>query len=137
MAYLSLILISLALAAGFLALTAYETERGVRFFGDFRMRLDRDVERVEFIIANVDLAAFLRDEIERLAHKIGHDIAHLTLQVVRAAERLLTRTVRHLRTKESMDAPREASREFVKTLSDFKGHLEATRPEVPSVHDVP
>lgn len=134
MVYLFLILAALVLAGGFLALTAYETGRGIRFFGAFRARLDRDVERAEFIIANVDLAAFLRDEVERFVHKIGHDIAHLTLQVVRAVERLLTRAVRHLRTKDqSAEAPREASREFVKTLSDFKGQLKATRPEIPDL----
>jgi hypothetical protein len=40
-----------------------------------------------------------------------------------------------LRTRQAMEAaaPRETTREFVKTLSDFKGQLESTRPEMPEL----
>jgi hypothetical protein len=59
---------------------------------------------------------------------------HFSLLAVRAIERFLTRIVRSLRTRHSADiVPHENAREFVKTLSDFKGHLEETRPDVPDI----
>ncbi len=132
--YLIFILITLVLLVGFFVLTEYEARRGARFFAQGRARLDQNVERVEFVLAHVDLGAFLRDEIRRLAGRLSHDIAHLSLQSVRAAERLLTRLVRHLRVRHAVDAaPRESTREFVKTLSDFKGRLKATHPEIQEI----
>jgi hypothetical protein len=125
------ILVALALLAGFFALIEYEVRRGVRLFAEKRARLDRNVERVEFVLQHVDLSAFTRDEVRRIVGRVSHDIAHLSLQVVRAAERLLTRLVRHLRSRHTIDtAPRESTRAFVKTLSDFKDRLKKTHPEV-------
>lgn len=134
MAYLLFILITLALLTGFFALTRYEARRGARFFEPQRAHLDRSVARGEFILQHVDFGAFLRAEVYRAANRAGHEIAHLSLQGVRAVERLLTRLVRHLRTQRvPEDTPRVSAREFVKTLSDFKGRLRETRPEVPDI----
>ncbi len=134
MAPLIFIVVAVALLGGFLVLTDFEKRRGQRLFAEKRDRLDRDVARVEFLLARVDLAAFLRSEIRLLMSRIGHDIAHLSLQAVRAAERLLTRLVRHLRVRHAVDTtPRESARPFVKTLSDFKDRLKASRPEVPDI----
>ncbi|MDP2665825.1 MAG: hypothetical protein Q8P23_04335 [bacterium] len=131
MEYLIFILITLALLGGFFALTNYEARRGVRVFATHRARLDRNIERIEFILGHVDLGAFLRDEIHHFARRIGHDSVHLSLIVVRATERLLTRLIRYFHTRQATDTtPHENVREFVKTLSDFKGGLKATHPEV-------
>ena len=131
MTYLIFIFITLVLLAGFLVLTRYETEHGARVFAPLRARLDRDVERIAFVLTHVDLGVFLRDEIRHFAHRVGHDSVHLSLQVVRAIERLLTRLVRYFRTRQTDDAvPRESTRVFVQTLSDFKVHLKTTRPDV-------
>lgn len=132
--YIVFILVSLLLLVGFFVLTSYETRRGVRFFVLQRERLDRIVERTEFIVENVNLGEFLRDEIHHLIGRIGHDIVHFSLIAVRAVERLLTNLVRRLRTHPIVDeAPRETAREFVKTLSDFKGSLNATHPEITDI----
>ncbi|HVM59090.1 MAG TPA: hypothetical protein VMT80_02075 [Candidatus Paceibacterota bacterium] len=135
MYYLYAVAASLVLCAGFLALTAYERRRGARVFARARDAFDRRVEHAAFLFSHVDFAAFLREESLRLLHKASHDIAHVSLIAVRAVERGLTRLVRNLRTRRASErlAPRETSREFVRTLSDFKGHLEATRPEMPDV----
>ncbi|MBI2410156.1 hypothetical protein HYV30_03920 [Candidatus Kaiserbacteria bacterium] len=134
MGYFIFILISLALLAGFHCLVWYENRRTVRVLETHRTLLDRQVERVEFILTHVDLAAFAKEEAGRLAARIGHDLARLSLIAIRAVERILTRFVRDLRTRhlgEDYARPRESAREFVKTLSNFKDHLEATRPEMP------
>ena len=137
MGYLVFILITIALSGGFLALTAAEAKRGTRLFAQQRAQLDKEIERALFVLEHVDLAAYLRAESKHLIERAGHDIAHLFLRLVRDAERLLTRLVRHLRTRQMESAvPRETNRAFVKTLADFKGHLEANRPEIPSVHEV-
>ncbi|HQT82987.1 MAG TPA: hypothetical protein PLW99_02465 [Candidatus Paceibacterota bacterium] len=134
MAYLIFVLVALVLLGGFFLLTRYETEHGVRFFAPLRARLDRNAERLAFVLAHVDLAAFLRDEVRRLMHRLGHDAVHLSLQAVRAVERVLTRLIRHFHTRHAIDvAPRETARPFVKTLSDFKGRLKATHPEISDI----
>ena len=136
--YVYAIAASLLLLAVFLALTRYETAQGVRFLANVRGQLDRGVERVEFILAHVDLAAFLRSELEHAARRVSHELAHLSLVAVRAVERVLTRLVRRLRMhgELSVTPSREASRDFVKKLSDFKGRLKETRPDVPDIHSV-
>ncbi|MCR4333542.1 MAG: hypothetical protein NUV60_00770 [Patescibacteria group bacterium] len=129
------IFVTLGLLGGFLVLTDYEARRGVRVGAAYRERLDHQVERVEFILEHVNLGAFLREEVHHLVARVSHDVAHFSLQSVRATERLLTRAVMHLRSKHSVDAtaPRENAREFVKTLSDFKGGLKATHPEISDI----
>lgn len=130
MTYLIAIIIAFVLLCGFFALTDYEARRGTRYFAFHRARLDENVERVEFIWQHVDLGAFLRDEVRRLAGRLSHDIVHLSLQTVRAVERVLTRLVRYLRSKHAIDVgPRENVREFVKTLSEFKDQLKSTHPD--------
>lgn len=136
MGYLIFLLLSIALLGGFLVLTGYETRRGARVLDVTRARLDRETERAFFIVEHVDLVAYVREETQHFLERFGHDIAHLFLQAVRAAERLLTHLVRTLRTRSESAAPHETQREFVKTLADFKDHLEATRPEVPDVNHV-
>ena len=134
MAPLIFILVTFGLFVGFFALTKYETSHGVRFFADERATLDKSVAHIEFILEHVDLAAFAREEVRRLTARVSHDVAHLSLQAVRATERLLTRLVMHLRTRRAADiAPRENVREFVKTLADFKGTLKAVHPEVKEI----
>lgn len=130
---LFLILATIVLLAGFVALTVYEKEHEVRFLRERRERLDRVVERAVFIIEHVDFAAFLRDEIHHLARRVGHDVVNLSLQIVRAIERLLTRLVRHFRARQADVEPRESTRAFVKTLSDFKEQLKASPPEIPEI----
>ncbi len=137
MIYLILIVTALILLIGFLVLSIYEANRGTRYFEGFRATFDHRVEKTQFVLTHVDLQAFLYDEVRHLSARFGHDIVHLVLQMVRFAERFLTRLVRRLRTKQvSETVAREPSREFVKTLSDFKEHLEVTRPQVPNVFDV-
>ncbi len=128
------ILASLAFLVGFFILTSYEARRGMRFFAPLRTRLDEHIAHAEFILTHVDLAAFLRDEMRHAAHRIGHGMVHLSLQAVRAAERLLTRCIRYLHIRQAETAvPRENTRAFVKTLSDFKEKLKATHPEVSDI----
>ncbi len=135
MTYLVSVLIATGFLGGFVALSDYETRRGMRFLAPFRAQLDRDVERIAFILARVDFGAFLLEEMRRMATHSGHAIVHVSLQAVRAAERLLTRLVRYFRTRHAVDtAPRESMREYVKTLSDFKDHLKTTHPEIPDIH---
>lgn len=110
-----------------MAVTRYEAAHGARFFSSKRLEIDRTVERLVFIVAHVDFAAFLKEEVHIVLTRISHAIAHLSLRVVRAVERLLTRVVRRLRIRHATIAGRESrenAREFVKTLSDFKDTLQ-------------
>ncbi len=135
MAHLVFILLSIALLVGFFLLTRSEAQRGVRYLAPRRSALDAQVGRIEFILTHVDFASFAREEGRRLVGRVSHALAHLSLQLVRAVERLLTRAVRRLRTKHQVAAPAAGgeTREFVKTLSDFKGRLKDTMPEMAPV----
>lgn len=116
-------------------LTEWERARGTRLLAGTRERLDGEVARIEFIIEHVDFNAYVRAEARALAIRLGHYGAHLTLQAVRSVERLLTRTVRHLRSKvaSEVSAPRETSRPFVQALDDFKQELRNATPEIPEL----
>jgi hypothetical protein len=133
-ANLIFLVVSLVLLVGFFLLTGFEARRGTRLYAPGRARFDTAVARAEFILTNVNLGVFLRDEIRHLAARVGHDVVHVSLQTVRSAERLLTRLMRRLRSHPEVDtAPRETAREFVKVLSEFKGNLKATHPEIPDI----
>lgn len=134
MGHLVFILTTLGVLAGFFMLTVYEGRRDLRFFGASRGRFDQKIARIEFIVEHVDFGAFFMEESHRIAVRIGHDVAHLSLLIVRAAERLLTRVVRYFRSHHAVEAaPRESTRGYVKTLSDFKDRLKATHPEVSDI----
>jgi len=123
------------LLGGFLGLSSYETRQGTRVWAGKRAHFDTQVERAEFILTHIDLAAFLREEFQHIAKRVAHDIAHFSLQAVRTIERFLTRLVRHLRMERTIDAtPHENAREFIKTLSDFKTQLNETPPEIPDIY---
>jgi hypothetical protein len=135
MVYLIFVLITVVLLAGFFFLSDYETRRGSRVFARERERLDFGVGQVEFVLANVDVMAFVREEFNIIIQRIAHDIAHISLTAVRAVERFLTRIVRRIRMEHTVDTgPRENAREFVKTLSDFKDQLKETPPEIPDIY---
>jgi len=135
MVHLIFILITLVLFIGFFLLSGYETRKGMRVFSRKRAYLDEQVTHAEFIFAHVDFGSFLREEAQHIARTIAHDVAHISLQAVRAVERFLTHLVRYLRSKRAIDiAPRGTAREFVKTLSDFKEHLETTHPKIPDIY---
>lgn len=134
MGYLFFTVLSIGLLTGFLLLTAYERRTGRRVLETRRATLDAQVRRVVFIYTHVDLAAFAREESRRLATRLGHAVVHLSLQLVRTVERLLTRLVRHIRTQHAVEVrPVGETREFVKTLADFKGRLKENMPEMPPV----
>ena len=128
------ILVTLLLLVIYITLLVREARRGRRFFAAYRERLDRFVGNGAFIARHVDFNSFAREEVIHLSRQGMHILAHRVLLGVRAAERLLTRLVRHLRLHTETAPPGgESSRSFVRTLSEFKGHLEATRPEMPEV----
>ncbi len=123
------VLVSLLLLTGFVMLTRYEARRGERLFAGYREELDKRVLKILFVLEHVDWGGYVKEEAIRIMLRLGHDIAHVSLRAVRAMERLLTTLVRHLRSQNLPQAGmREPLRPFVKTLADFKGHLEATRP---------
>ena len=128
------ILISLGLLVGYVGFLALESRRGARFFESRRTRLDQAVGQGMFVLTHVDFAGFVREEAMRFAHRLTHDMAHLSLTSIRILERLLTRLVRYLRARSTNAyTPQESARPFVRTLSEFKGHIKATRPEMPDI----
>jgi len=120
--------LSIVLVGGFFVLTTYEQRRGTRVFAEYRMRLDAFVTRVLFITTHVDFEAFLRETLRIVGARIVHDLAHIMLLLVRAAERLLTRLVRHLRARHEISPVAADPRPFVRAMSDFKQQLSSARP---------
>lgn len=134
MGYLAFVCVALALFFGFLLVTRIEARRGNRFFAHLRNAFDRSMMRVAFISTHVDFKSFVREEGRRLGAHLAHDLAHVSLVVVRSVERLLTRAVRHLRVSHGIEpAANAAPRAFVKTMKDFKEQLVSTHPPYPEV----
>jgi hypothetical protein len=129
MIYLIFLITTLVLLGGFFILTWYETSHGVRFFATSRVRLDQVVARVAFIRTHVDVKAFLKEELRRLANRTGHLTVKQSLKLVRGVERLLTRLVRYFRSQEIAQVSQESVRPFVRTLADFKEGLKTPQPE--------
>ena len=127
MTYVILTSASLAVFIGFYALTVVEVRRGERLvLSSARSALDTKLRRIAFILANVDFAAFVREESLRIVTRAAHATAHVSLRAVRVAERTLSRLVRRLRMHQALDTtPSAQVREFVQTLSDFKSRLKA------------
>jgi hypothetical protein len=99
MTYLLIILIAILLFVGFLAFTAIEGHRGVRIFAGPRDQFDLKVSRAAFVLRHVDWSAFLEHLTRQGMERALHDAAHASLMLVRMLERILTRTVRTLRTR--------------------------------------
>ena len=128
------IIITLVLLASYLGTLVLEARRQSRFLETYRARLDQLALRTSFIARHVDFNSFAREEAVHLARQGVHLLARRVLLLVRSTERLLTRLVRHLRLHTDIARPEGASaRSFVRTLSEFKGQLEASRPEMPEV----
>jgi hypothetical protein len=124
------ILIAFLLFAAYTGLLVVEHRRGERYLRTGRVRLDGVIEQGAFILAHVDLASFIRGEAFALARRAAHALARVALTSVRVVEGALTRLVRrlHLHPDIARPASGESARSFVRTLSEFKGQLEATRP---------
>ena len=108
MLYLIAIILSIALFGAFIGLTVYEGAHGVRFLGRTRDRLDTRAARVFFIIGHVDWTGFLAHAAGTMLEHAAHEAAHGALKGVRALERVLTRTVRTLRTRNVERMPEAA-----------------------------
>lgn len=127
MPYVIFNVVAFLLLLGFFAMTWYEERKGARFLEADRARLDAEVMRATSFASTVDFNAFIKGETRRAITHLGHSLVSLSLQAVRAAERLLTRLFRYLRTMHPIDATPSEARPFLKTLSDFKERLKETR----------
>lgn len=128
MAYLVLFVLALVLFFGFLGLTALEGRRGTRFFAPARATFDAKVARVEAALQHVDFSAFAWHLTKDVSGRVVHDVAHVTLIIVRSLERLLTRIVRYMRGKVAPAVPVEGKRSaFVETISYFKKTLRRSK----------
>lgn len=105
MFYLLFILVAILLLAGFLMLTAVEARRGVRLFAPLRAKLDENVAQASEELSRVDLAVFVLHLLRDATHRVLHDVAHLSLLLIRAIERELTHLVKHVRSSRTPIAP--------------------------------
>lgn len=119
MTYVALITVALILLVGFLTLTAFEAAHGVRVLGGIRRKLDRKVGQASFIIAHVDLGAFVRDSVRDGIERVVHDVAHASLLIVRFLERTLTRFVKGMRGRKE-EAPERPRRSFREAFDHVK-----------------
>lgn len=121
MAFLVAIALSCLAFGGFLLLTAFEQSRDVRLLRVSRERLDARVGRASYVLAHVDWGAFFTDVTRTSAERVLHDVAHTTLLLVRALERLLTRAVRVLRERRQglLAAPRAERPSIVATTAQY------------------
>jgi len=121
MASLIAILISVALFAGFVALTLIEKKRGVRVLSGARSQLDAEAARASFILSNTDFAGALLRLARMLIAHIAHDVTAMTLRAIRMLERGLATLHVRLRRARRTDAGNGSH--FVKSISYYKRSL--------------
>lgn len=102
MALLVAIVVSGLLFAGFLMLTLAEAKSGRRAFAPLRARLDTEVAHAAGIVRRAEFGALFFHGIRAGLEYLVRTTVHGILAAVRAAERLLTRAARELRTREEM-----------------------------------
>ncbi len=126
MSYLIVILASLLLLLGFVLWSWFETTHGFRLLARPRRTFDRQVARTYFIITHIDWGAFIAHIAKITFERVAHDVVHTTLLLVRATERILTRTIRTLRERvashESTGEPVEGS-QLIATIIRFRKSL--------------
>ena len=119
---LILILVAITLFILWIALVRFEVRRGRRFFPRLRAALDGQVMQVTDHAARAEVGAVIATGTRKGLDRVLHDIAHLSLIAVRAVERVLTQTVRSLRTKRAENAAPQAP-SFASNMKDFKNEL--------------
>ena len=117
MIHLIFIGVSILLLGGFFLLIALERNTEKRVLGSLRTKLDRKVSRAAFIATHVDWGAFARHLAGTALERVLHDLAHTILQMVRATERILTRTVKTLRERRGMPVAEEENRDAARPLA--------------------
>ncbi len=126
MPFLILVGLSLTLFGAFLLLTVVEAKYG-RVFASSRLKLDKRVARVVFIVQHVDWGGFIKHVVQATIERVAHDTAHATLVFTRFIERSLTRLVMTLRERRSgRTTPTATSRQRVslrETLESFRKSL--------------
>ncbi len=126
MSYLITILASLLLLTGFVTWSWLETRQGFRVLAGPRRKLDGKVARAAFVIQHIDWQAFFAHLLRSTVERIAHDVVHMTLILVRATERMLTRNIRTLRERvdaSAEDVPPVEGSQLIATLVRFRKSL--------------
>jgi hypothetical protein len=137
MMYLLLIIASIALFAGFFGVTVVEARTGTRYFGSHRTKLDKQAARIAFIIKHVNWVEFFTHLLQSFFERMIHDIAHVSLIVVRFIERQLTNVVRYLRDRRpNLLAPKPSRTPVVTQVFDYaRKTLRLSRPKKPTIEE--
>lgn len=101
MVLLASILVVAVLLGGFLFLTAVEKKSGRRMLAPLRARLDVYADGMTHHARKFD-GKMLMNQFRIIGAYIVHEFVHAVLIAVRALERLLTQTVRALRSHHSL-----------------------------------
>lgn len=138
MAYLIAIALSLIAFGGFLLVTAFEQDRGIRIFRRQREQLDERAARLSFVVTHVDWSAFLAHLTKEGLERLLHDVAHTSLMIVRMLERELTRAVRAIRARRGLglEDSRERPSPVTRTMRYLRTAVRTTR-RAPKQLDIP
>jgi hypothetical protein len=119
MTYLILILASILLFVAFLGLTVVEARTGTRVLAPVRLKLDKNISRISFVLKHVDWGSFLSQLIQSFFERVLHDVAHWSLIAVRFMERQLSSIVRYLRDRRpNMLAPKPSRTPVLTQLAE-------------------
>jgi hypothetical protein len=137
MTYLLLIIASIALFAAFLGVTVVEARTGTRYFATTRTKLDRRVAHIAFIIEHVNWTEFSAHLVWSFIARVVHDIAHVSLIVVRFVERQLTAVVRYLRDRRpNLLAPKPSRTPVLKQVVGYaQKNLRISRRKTPAIEE--
>lgn len=92
------------LLAGFLVLTTVEAKRGTRLAPSVREKLDGVAAEAVASLGKGRILTRATQSVSAATRHAAHEVAHVVLAGIRAAERALTRVVRYMRESNAAHA---------------------------------
>lgn len=121
MVAITLFVLSLGVIVFLFCLKALEETRGVLYFANIRMRLDRNVVVAARHIEDMRLEEQFERLLRDLVRRVEHDAAVILLFLVRLMERRLVTVIAAIRGRRRIE--KKESSEYIKSITDHKNGL--------------
>ena len=112
---------ALVLLAGFIALHVWELKRGKRMFDAYRTKLDGQISRLYQTLITGDVPASWRIATLRFLHNLAHRVVVVSVEVLRAVERPLSRLSHRMRVRPPVASGGEVSQYLKNIVPEKQG----------------
>jgi len=111
---------ALVLLVGFIAFHAWELSRGKRIFDSYRTKVDEKVSRLYHDLVVYEIPESWRIAVVVFLHKVTHQIVVVSVNLLQAIERPLSRLSNRMRTRPPSTEAGEVSQYLKNIVPDKK-----------------